>query len=113
MTAWSAVLFFAALNIQTGRDTTLKDYVGWAVGLFVTILIWKVHTAVSKGLLQLWRYGKGCTAFQGGSQQVSQQPSQTHGAGPDQEQGPIGEPQPSQHSGASAAPLKRRKRAGS
>jgi hypothetical protein len=97
MTIWSAVLLFAALNIQIAPDTTVKDYVGWAIGLLVTILIWKVHTAVSKGLVQLWRYGKGCTAFKDRSQLASQQLVQT------QEQSPIGEPQPGDSSGPSAA----------
>ena len=36
--------------------TDIKDAVGYAGGLLVTMLIWKLHTTVHKGLLEMWRY---------------------------------------------------------
>jgi hypothetical protein len=41
----------------------LMDYVGWATGLVVSILGWKLHTTIHKGLVQLWRYTQGASAF--------------------------------------------------
>ena len=43
----------------------MKDYIGWAIALGTTVLIWKLHTTLHKGLLQLWRYAKGHTEFSG------------------------------------------------
>ncbi len=41
----------------------LTDYLGWATGLVVSILGWKLHTTVHKGLIQLWRYTQGHSVF--------------------------------------------------
>ena len=62
MFLWGAVLVYASINIQAPHGE-LKDYLGWATGLVTVALIWKLHTAVHKGLVQLWRYGKGGTQF--------------------------------------------------
>jgi hypothetical protein len=37
----------------------LKNYIGYFVGLVVTILVWQLHTTVHRGLVQMWRYTKG------------------------------------------------------
>jgi hypothetical protein len=29
---------------------------GYGIGLFATVLLWKLHTSVHQGLVQLWRY---------------------------------------------------------
>lgn len=59
MFIWGLLLVYASLNIQTQQDLDIKDLLGWATGLLMTALVWKLHTAVHKGLVQLWRYGKG------------------------------------------------------
>ena len=42
-----------------GEILPVKDAVGYAAGLAVCVLIWKLHTTVHEGLLQMWRYTKG------------------------------------------------------
>ncbi len=68
MVLWSVTLLVAALNLRAAQSCPgdcpeAKDYFGWAVGLLVTILIWRLHTTVNNGLLQLWRYSKGGDPF--------------------------------------------------
>jgi hypothetical protein len=53
------VVIYASLNIGAPPSQDIKDYLGWATGLVTTALIWKLHTALHKGLVQLWRYGLG------------------------------------------------------
>jgi hypothetical protein len=67
---WGVIMLVAALSIEIPASCpaecptpTLKTYFAWAVGLLVTIILFKVHTIVNKGLIQLWRYGRGGTAF--------------------------------------------------
>jgi len=55
-----------SVNLGPGCDGDcfrVMDYLGWATGLAATILIWKLHTALHKGLVQLWRYTQGHTRF--------------------------------------------------
>jgi hypothetical protein len=59
MILWGVVLIYASLNIGAPPAQDIKDYLGWATGLVTTALVWKLHTAVHKGLVQLWRYGLG------------------------------------------------------
>jgi hypothetical protein len=65
---WGVFLLLVALNIEIpqacpGDCPELKDYVGWGIGLLMTAIVWEIHTAVTKGLVQVWRYGKGGTRF--------------------------------------------------
>jgi hypothetical protein len=65
---FALILVLAALDlppVQAGgsASATFEDYFGWAIGLTVSILVWKIHTVATKGLLQLWRYGKGGEPF--------------------------------------------------
>ena len=65
---WAVILFIAALTIEIPAAcapdcATLKSYLGWAIGLAVTIILFRAHTIVNSGLVQLWRYGRGSTAF--------------------------------------------------
>jgi len=46
-----------------GQCPTGTTYLAWGIGLVVTIIVWKAHTIVDKGLVQLWRYGRGGTSF--------------------------------------------------
>jgi hypothetical protein len=40
-------------------DGQIKDALGFLTGLVVSILVWKLHTTMHHGLLQMWRYTKG------------------------------------------------------
>jgi hypothetical protein len=56
---WLAVAFIICLFMNAGAGgAEITDMVGYGTGLVVTVLIWKLHTAVHKGLIQLWRYTK-------------------------------------------------------
>lgn len=35
---------------------SIKDIIGYLTGLGITILLWRLHTSIHTGLLQLWRY---------------------------------------------------------
>jgi hypothetical protein len=37
----------------------ISDALGYLIGLAVCILVWRLHTTVHRGLLQMWRYTKG------------------------------------------------------
>jgi hypothetical protein len=65
---WGVFLLLVALNIEIPQACPadcpeLKDYIGWGIGVLATAIVWSIHTSVSKGLLQVWRYGKGGTEF--------------------------------------------------
>ena len=65
---WGLILFAAGLcaEIPAGcglECPTGKTYLAWAIGLVVSMIVFKAHTIVNKGLVQLWRYGRGDTAF--------------------------------------------------
>ena len=65
---FAGILVLAALDLPPIQPFAsdrpgLKDYTGWAAGLVISILVWKLHTVVAKGLVQLWRYGKGGEPF--------------------------------------------------
>lgn len=57
----AAVLFFLykLLAPLPSLDGQIKDALGHLTGLVVSILVWKLHTTVHRGLLQMWRYTKG------------------------------------------------------
>ena len=63
MSLWGLVLIYASLNIDAPKADGINDQIGWATGLVTTALIWKLHTAVHKWLVQLWRYGRGGAQF--------------------------------------------------
>jgi hypothetical protein len=71
MFLWGIILFAAAVDVRIpacpGGCPDFKSYFAWAIGLIVTIIVWKAHTIVNKGLVQLWRYGRGGTAFKSSS----------------------------------------------
>ncbi len=48
-----------SVGAQSGP--AVKDLVGYLIGLAVTILAWRLHTTVHKGLIQMWHYTKGET----------------------------------------------------
>jgi len=37
----------------------IKDWIGYATGLVVCVLVWRLQTTVHTGLLQMWRYTGG------------------------------------------------------
>jgi len=41
------------------NPVAVKDYLGYLSGLLVTSLVWKLHTVIHKGLVQMWRYTTG------------------------------------------------------
>ncbi len=66
---WSAHVFVRALIIVVGvfllRNLSapflgdawsIKDELGYLSGLVVLVLIWRLHTCIHRGLLQMWRY---------------------------------------------------------
>jgi hypothetical protein len=63
MSLWGLVLIYVSLNIDAPKAEGINDEIGWAMGLVTTALIWKLHAAVHKGLVQWWRYGRGGTQF--------------------------------------------------
>ncbi len=57
----AAFLFFLyrlAAPLRAG-NAQIKDMVGYLAGLVVSILVWKLHTTLHRGLLQMWRYTRG------------------------------------------------------
>lgn len=63
MFIWSIGLALVSLDIQSDAVSEVKNLLGWATGLVVTVLVWKIHTGLEKGLVELWRYGHGSTKF--------------------------------------------------
>ena len=66
---WLAILAAVSWNLAVRFPATepppppqVKDIIGYATGLLTSILGWKLHTRVHKGLVQLWRYTKSQTA---------------------------------------------------
>jgi len=53
-----AALGYSLANVVPS-PVLLKDGLGYGMGLIVAILIWKLHTVVQRGIVQLWRYTKG------------------------------------------------------
>jgi hypothetical protein len=49
----------AALALHTEDQLEVKDFIGYVTGFVVTVLAWRLHTCVHKGLVQMWRYTKG------------------------------------------------------
>ena len=77
------VLLAAGLRIAVFDDPKLretgfevKDFIGYLLGLVVTSLVWRLHTVVHKGLVQLWRYNTG---WKGNITDVARYRSVTHG----------------------------------
>ena len=57
--AWGVVLLLIALFMQAGEASSgFQDLLGNGTGLVITLLVWKLHTAIHRGLVQLWRYTK-------------------------------------------------------
>jgi hypothetical protein len=48
-----------AVSLPNKEPLELKDAVGFLSGLVVTSLLWKLHTVIHKGLIQMWRYTTG------------------------------------------------------
>jgi hypothetical protein len=60
--AWVGVALFLCIGVtqfdsKDGFD--IKDWVGYLVGLVVSVLAWRLQTTVHSGLLQMWRYTGG------------------------------------------------------
>ncbi|HET7105903.1 MAG TPA: hypothetical protein VFI38_03770 [Candidatus Acidoferrum sp.] len=59
MAAWFAVAFIICLFFRPGGSNGgIPNLMGYATGLFTTILVWRLHTTIHRGLIQLWRYTK-------------------------------------------------------
>ncbi len=71
--AWLILLSLTLPDFKTApgpnccEQAGVKDYVGYAAGLLVSVLGWKLHTTLHKGIVQLWRYTGGLdTVMEGG-----------------------------------------------
>ena len=54
---WLAIAVVICLGLQDGSSgSSLTDLMGYLFGVAVTVLGWKLHTAVHRGLIQLWYY---------------------------------------------------------
>lgn|GEM_PF-3406379 len=42
-----------------GKEITMMDRIGYLTSLAVLCLIWKLHTALHRGLMQMWHYTRG------------------------------------------------------
>lgn len=57
--AWFAdVLIICLYHTPKMGGGGITDLLGYAVGLFATVLVWRLHTTVHRGLIQLWRKTK-------------------------------------------------------
>ena len=73
--AWLILLALTLPDFKTApgpyccAQTSVKDFVGYAAGLLVSALVWKLQTTIHKGIVQMWRYtgGKGTVAEAGGT----------------------------------------------
>jgi hypothetical protein len=59
MAAWLAVAFIICVFLKAeSSNGGIPNLLGYAGGLFTAILVWKLHTTIHRGLIQLWRYTK-------------------------------------------------------
>jgi hypothetical protein len=55
--AWLAMAAVICISLKTdGAGDGVLDLIGYVSGIAGSVLIWKLHTAVHRGLIQLWRY---------------------------------------------------------
>jgi hypothetical protein len=62
------VVVFPIIVVVAGQgggsqEPEAKNYLGWAIGLLATALVWALHTRVHRGLVEMWRYTQGATQF--------------------------------------------------
>lgn len=64
--AWVASAVLLSFAVTTfDAAISIKDWIGFATGLVVSVLVWQLQTTIHSGLLQLWRYTGGArTAYQ-------------------------------------------------
>jgi len=55
--AAAAVQTCLAMSADAASDS-FTDVVGYGLGVVGAVLVWRLHTTIHRGLLQLWRYTK-------------------------------------------------------
>ena len=54
---WFALAVVICIGLDWGKPGTgASDIMGYASGIVIACLVWKLHTAVHRGLIQLWYY---------------------------------------------------------
>ena len=53
--AAAAVQTCLAMSADAASDS-FTDVVGYGLGVVGAVLVWRLHTTIHRGLLQLWRY---------------------------------------------------------
>jgi hypothetical protein len=82
LAAWALIVAAVCLALpQPQAALQLKDYLGYAVGLVATVLVWQLHTTVHLGLVQMWRYTKGAETEHKVAGKSRSQPSNDPAAG--------------------------------
>lgn len=57
---WIVVVLVLCLHLaQPAEGSAVTDWIGYLTGVVTTCLVWRLHTTIHKGIIQMWRYTKG------------------------------------------------------